>query len=494
MSAPATTAPRRRFAPGVSLRKATARGSLVNGAFLVGLNVLQLARGFIVAGMLTTFEYGVWGVLSVVLVTLLWFRQSGLGDKFVQQDEDDQEAAFQKAFTLEVSGGVLFMLAGAGLVPLLAWVYDEPELVAPGLVVCAIVPALALQSPLGIFYRRMDFVRQRTLQAVDPLLASVVIIALAAAGLGYWALVIGTVAGAYAGAIVALIACPYRLRWNLDRTAIRDYGEFSWPIFLAGGSAVLLGNGLVAAGQATVGLAGVGAIALAATLSQFADRADQAITATIYPAICAVKDRTDVLLETFRTSNRLALLWGVPFGLGVALFADDLVTLGLGPEWEPSIVLMQATGIAAAAHQLGFNWSAFYRARGDTKPIGVYAGVGAAGFLLVTLPLMLAFELDGLAIAILAVEAMLLATRWAYLRRLFPRLRFGRHAVRALAPVVPAVAVVLLLRASGIADERTVLGAFAEALLYCVLVLGVTAVSERPLLRELAGYLRRETP
>ena len=86
---------------GRSLRQHAARGTVVNTVFLVGVNALALARGFLVAGFLTRGEYGVWGVLTISLGTLLVLRQIGVSDRYVQQDEPDQERAFQVAFTLE---------------------------------------------------------------------------------------------------------------------------------------------------------------------------------------------------------------------------------------------------------------------------------------------------------------------------------------------------------------------------------------------------------
>ena len=85
--------------PSGSLRRHTARGTLVNGAFLVGLYTLGLLRGFIVAALLTTGEFGVWGVVIVTFTTLLWLKQVGVGDKLRAATEDDQELAFQRAFT-----------------------------------------------------------------------------------------------------------------------------------------------------------------------------------------------------------------------------------------------------------------------------------------------------------------------------------------------------------------------------------------------------------
>ena len=52
-------------------------------------------------------------------------------------------------------------------------------------------------------------------------------------------------------------------------------------------------------GDLALGLAGVGAIGLAATFAAYADRIDSVITQTIYPAICRVRDRSELLLEVF---------------------------------------------------------------------------------------------------------------------------------------------------------------------------------------------------
>ena len=86
-----------------NLRQHTARGTLVNAAYFVGLYSLGLIKGFLVAAFLTRTDYGLWGVLVIGLGTFLWLKQVGIGDKYVQQDDSDQELAFQKAFMLELT-------------------------------------------------------------------------------------------------------------------------------------------------------------------------------------------------------------------------------------------------------------------------------------------------------------------------------------------------------------------------------------------------------
>ena len=117
MSATASTA-----APAGDLRGLAARGTIVNAAFEIALNSLALVKGFVVAAFLSRSEYGIWGILVVVLVSLLWLNQVGIGDKYVQQREGDQALAFQKAFALELVFNALFRVVLVGALPLVALV------------------------------------------------------------------------------------------------------------------------------------------------------------------------------------------------------------------------------------------------------------------------------------------------------------------------------------------------------------------------------------
>ena len=488
MSASAPT-PTGRPDSSTGLRIRAARGTIVNAVFLTSINTLALVRGFLVAAFLSTAEYGVWGVVLVVLATLQLLRQIGIGDKFIQQDEPDQERAFRKAMTFEVGLSAIALAGGLALVPVLATILGTPEIILPGLVSLLVIPAYALQAPLWIFYREMDFVRQRKLQATDPVLGFLVAVVLLIAGAGYWALIIGIVFGAWAGAFFSLRACRYPLAFAFDRETLRAYASFSWPLLAAGGGAVVVGQGLVIVGEATLGLAGVGIIALASVISQYSDRADQVVTQTIYPTICAVKDRADLLYEAFVKSNRLAVMWGAPFGLGLALFAEDLVAFAIGEKWRPGIGLMQAIGVSVAVHQIGFNWDAFYRALGRTKPIGVAAAIGILAFVAIALPLLATEGLRGLALATLLVEGVNFAVRMFFLRRLFSAFRLLRHTGRALLPSVPAVGIVVLLRLV-VGEESTRLAAASMLALYVLVTIAATAFFERRLLSEMRSYLR----
>jgi O-antigen/teichoic acid export membrane protein len=481
----------RRFDAPAGLRRLAARGTIINAIFLVGLQTLGLLKGFTVAAFLTAAQFGVWGLLVMAVGTLGKLKQAGIGDKFVQQDEGDQEVAFQKAFTLEVvlNGALLLVMLGA--IPLYALLTGQAQIIAPGYLLAAAVPAIALQAPTWIFYRRMHFVRQRSLEAVEPVVSFVVTVPLAVAGFGYWSLVIGVFVGRWTGGLLAARAAPYRLRLRFDRATARDYFSFSWPIFAAGGLTILVPQLSILVGEWKLGLAGAGAIALAGSIVVYTDRVNSIVTQALYPAICAVRDRTELLYEAFVKSNRLALIWGFPFGVGIALFAPDLVRYVLGERWLPAVSLLQIWGLVAAANHIGFNWNAFYRAKGQTRPLATVTAVAVVTLAIAIVPLIEWKGMVGFGYAIGLMAASTLTTRAYYLAKLFPGFNLARHAVRAIAPSVPAAAATLGLRAL-VDTERTPLLAAGELALYLSVTVAATFLLERELLREAVGYLRRK--
>ncbi len=477
-------------AAGPGKRRVAARGVVINSAFFLGLSTLQLLKALIVTRFLTASEFGVWSIVFLAFGLVFALRAIAVINKYIQQDDEDQERAFQKAFTLELGSSAIGFAVLAALAPVLALIYGEDELLVPTLVVALTLPGLALQAPIWVYYRRLEFLRQRLLGAVDPVVSFVVTIALAIAGFEYWSLVIGLVAGAWAGGIVAILFSPYRLRLRFDRGTLREYVSFSGPLLLAVGLGLGIAQLSVFVGDLAIGLAGVGAIGLAATFSAYVERLDSVVTQTLYPVICRVQGQADLMFEVFIKSNRLALMWALPFGIGLSVFSGDLIEFGIGDQWRDAETLLVVFGITSAAVHIGFNWSAFYRAQGITRPEAVVAVITFVAFCLTAIPLVFAFEIEGFAAGIAAMTVVTLAARWYYLLKLFPRLNLGRYVVRAVTPTAVSVAVVLGLRALETGD-RTLALALGELALFIGVNVMLTVVIERRLLREALSYLRR---
>jgi lipopolysaccharide exporter len=471
------------------LRQHAARGVLINSAFMVGIAGLALVQRLIVSRLLSPAQYGLWSVVLLAVLTVLFLKNAGIGDKFVQQSEADQERAFQVAFTIDLALAVACVAFALVALPAFALVYGRPQLIAPGLILSLAIVGNSLQAPVWIHYREMEFARQRLLLAVDPGVTFVVTVTLAAVGGGVWSLVAGAVTGAFCGGAVALALSPYPARLVWDRAAVREYFSFSWPVVVAGGSGMLIAQGAQVSAARISGLAASGGVGVASAISGFADGVDGIVSQALYPAICAVRDRPQVLYESFVKSNRLALLWGMPFGVGVAVFAPDIVHFVIGDKWRFATGVIQAFALVAAFDQLGFNWTAFLRALDLTRPMAILSAVQVAMFFGVALPLFVAFGLTGLAAGWLAFGAVTVMTRTYYLRRLFPQFRMLRHTARAALPCLPAVGAVLALRAV-LPPGHHAVAAVAELAVYVLVTAAASLAGERALLAEVIGYLR----
>ena len=481
--------------PREHLRARTARGALVNAFFLGGAEALALLQGLIVTILLSPREIGLYGVVSATAVTIVGLKRVGIDEAYVQQSEQGQEEEFQKAFTLDLLISCGFALLICAAAPVVALVYGEDELLPLTLAVAYMPIAFAFLAPTWVFFRRMDFVRQRMLLAIVPAVSFLVTVPLAAAGVGVWALVIGPAVGNVVAAVAAVAMSPYRLRLRYDPAARRRYFAFSWPIFVTVLALLVVQQGQVLAFDLDSGIAAAGFITLAWTLTRYADRADQIVTTTVYPAIVAVRDRTATLEELFVKSNRATLAFSLPFCAAFVLFAPDLVEFVIGDEWQPAVVLLQGLAGAAAVQQLGYNWFAFYRARGDSRPQAVESAVLVLGFLGLAIPGLVLWDFEGFVWGRIAAAVLVVAVRTFYVRRLLPGAPLARLALRALVPVLAGCAAALVLRLALWGEERTALQALGELALFGCGTLAATVTFERGLLAELRSLLAtREMP
>ena len=117
-------------------------------------------------------------------------------------------------------------------------------------------------------------------------------VGLAVAGAGYWALVIGLVERV-ARRAPRWRSPPRRTRCGCGGSAatLREYVSFSWPLLASAFAGVVVAQSATLVAEFEVGLAGVGAVALASSIVAYTGRVDQLVTNTLYPAICAVRDR-----------------------------------------------------------------------------------------------------------------------------------------------------------------------------------------------------------
>jgi O-antigen/teichoic acid export membrane protein len=475
--------------PREELRSRTVRGVAVTAAFLVLIDGTVLLQGLIVTRLLGPSAIGLYGIVSITVMSLIALKRGGIDEAYVQQRSGD-EAEFHRAFTLELGVSVAFAVLICASAPILAAIYGESELL-PLTIATAYLPiAFALQAPMWIFFRRMDYVRQRSLQAIGPLVTFAVSVPLAAVGVGVWSLVIGAAAGNAVGATAAIAVSPYRLRVRYDREATRRYLAFSGPVFVAALSILAVQQGQILAFGVIEGVEAAGFLTLAYTLTRYVDRADMIVTAALYPAICELQGRTARLVELFEKSNRVTMMWTLPYSIGLVLFAPDLVGFVLGHRWLPAIVLIQGLAGAMGLNQVGFNWFSFFRAHGWTGPTAWEGVVSVVAFGALAVPGLVLWGSAGFVWGRIAAVAITLVVRARFLRRLLPQVRLAPLVARAVRPVALAAGAALALRLITWGGHRAAGEAIAEVVIFVAVYVLVTLRLDRALIDEVRSTWR----
>lgn len=495
MAEPTPQPTRDRFAfPRTQLRGRTVRGALITAVFLLLIDGLTVAQGMVVTRLLGPELIGLYGIVTVTTMTILALKRVGIDEAFVRQDEDEhaQEEEFQRAFTLELATSALLALALIALAPLIAALYGDARLLGLMAAMAYLPLGFALLAPLWIFFRRMEYGRQRALQAIQPVVSFAVTVPLAATGFGVYSLIVGPLAGYVVAAAVAIKLSPYRLQLRWDPQTTKRYLAFSGWILVATLATLVVQQGQVLAFDVSEGLRYVGFLTLALTVTRYVDRADQVVTATIYPAIAAIQGRTDTLRELFVKSNRATLLWVMPFSAAVVLFAPDLVSFVVGEEWRDAELLIQGLALAGILQHLGFNWFSFFRAHGDTRPPAIEAAVHAAAFCVLAIGGLIAAGVTGFVVGRIAAVAVALVVRRHYVRRMLPGVTLSSIAAPATLAVLPAIAAVLAVRLALWGGDRAAWQAGLE-LAVLAAVFGATAYRrELPLIAELRSSLRQQ--
>ena len=221
---------------------------------------------------------------------------------------------------------------------------------------------------------------------------------------------------------------------------LRGYWSFSAPLLVAGAAGFVMAWSAVLAAKLDLGVAAVGVITLALHGVQLHRSRRPAGHRRAVPGDLR---RQGPHRGAVRVAGQVKPA-GADVG-GAVRGRRDAVRVGSGrascsaSAGTTAVVLLQVYGVTAAVNHVGFNWTAYFRALGRTRPIATETVAAAAVFLAAGIPLLLAFGLPGFAAGIAAQAAAALVLRAYWLQQLFPGFDFLRHAARAFLPTVPAV-------------------------------------------------------
>lgn len=247
--------------------------------------------------------------------------------------------------------GCLFALAGP-----LARLAEAEEAATPLRVLSLAFLALPFEAVFsGVLRRRLAFRRVAVIGVVAVAVGGLLSVALAVAGWGATGLAVGAVAEA--AAIAAGSAFAARDAWRSARVPGGTFGEVGAFCLRIGAGSVLAGLGKLTATLAIARFLGPSATGLYDRARRvtwgFGDLVLNAVTPVVLPALAEARRGGGDFAGPYLVKLQALSLAAWPFFAALAVLAEPVVLLLLGPDWMAAVPLVRAAclfGVALPYH------------------------------------------------------------------------------------------------------------------------------------------------
>ena len=326
----------------------------------------------ILARLLTPEAFGVVATVNMIVSFADVFRDAGFQKYLIQHDFDSIE-------TLDKYTNVAFWTNL--LISIILWaiicIFSNPISIAvgnPGLEMVIIVASASLpltsfsSIQMARFKREFDFKTLLPIRIISVLIPFVVTVPLAFVFHNYWALIIGTVAGNLANAVLLTLKSQWKPGLYYNFNILKDMFWYSWWILLESISVwatTYIDTFIVGLFLSTYYI-GLYKTAMS-TVNQIMGLIIAATAAPLFSALSRLKNDKNALEETYLRYIRAISLVVFPLGIGIWLYKDVVVQILLGGQWTEATDFVGLWGlIYAVTIVLGSYCNSIYNAIGKT--------------------------------------------------------------------------------------------------------------------------------
>jgi len=303
---------------------------------------LRLGSLMVLARLLSPKDFGLVGMVTAVIGVFSLFRDFGLSAAVVQRATVTEEQ-ISTLFWINMAVGVLLGLLSVAIAPAIAAFYHEPHLFAVTAVLALgfLFNAMGIQHS-AILQRQMRFTALAVINTVGMMVGAAIAILGALAGYGYWALVAMTVTLPLATTIGVWLTATWVPGWPHRRVGIPSLMRFGGTLTLQG----LLVYAATNVEKVLLGrFWGADAIGIYGRAYQLinipTDNVNTPAGEVAFAGLSRVKDDPSRLKSYFLKGYSLLLGLTLPITIACALFADDIISVFLGPKWKAATVILR---------------------------------------------------------------------------------------------------------------------------------------------------------
>ena len=307
-----------------------------------GMQGIAFVVGLVLARRLDAADYGVLGMLMVFIAFSQVFVQSGLNTALIQKKDADDED-FSSVFWFSLAVAVVLYLLLFAFAPLLAALMKRPDL-APALRVLSLIliPGALVSIQGAAVARQMLFRKMMLCSLLATVLSGGVGIAMAYAGMGYWALVAQQMTNQVTLAILLLIFVPWKPALHFSWQRVTGLLRFGWKLLVSS----ILDTGYMNLRSLVIGLkyndAALGNFTRGKQFPELVMNAvNGSIQSVMLPVLSEEQDDIPRMKQMMRRSVKGSSFLVLPLMAGLAAVAAPMVTLLIGDKWLPCVPFLQ---------------------------------------------------------------------------------------------------------------------------------------------------------
>ena len=357
-----------------SFRAPVLRGLAWKAASRGVFEISKLVVAVVLARLLTPHDYGIAGMVLVIVAFEPVLSGTALASALVRRDhltEEDRSTVFWTVTGM----GLAFSLLGVALSGAVANFYGDPAVrpLFAALSMCFFISSLGMTQS-ALLVRAMDF-RSLELRAMAGMvLGSALAIAAAARGYGAWALVVQQLAALSTSSLILWVRSDWRPRFIYSRATMRELRGFGTEVsgtlmlfqLTQNADNVLIGRYL--------GANALGAYALAynVILVPFS-RLASPLHEVLYPVFTRLQHDLRRLAAMWLRVVRMVAAVAMPLMAALVVVAPDAVDVVFGPKWHDAIPIVRILAWVGLLFVLqGLN-SIVLQAVGRTRSLFLYA-------------------------------------------------------------------------------------------------------------------------
>jgi len=344
------------------LRQRAIRGGFAKVCSQGTTFTLRVGSLMVLARLLDPKDFGLVGMVTAFTGVLSLFRDFGLSSATVQRVKVTEEQ-ISTLFWINVLVGSILCLFLMAISPVVALFYHEPRLLWVTVVLATgfLFNAIGVQHS-AMLQREMRFTALALAEVISLVFSVIFGIGMAIAGYKYWALVVMTVVSPLVSTIYFWVATKWIPGAPRKAAEIRTLLRFGSTVTLNGlvvnvaynFEKVLLGR--------YWGAEAIGIYGRAYQLINIpTDNLNSSVGEVAFSALSRVQNDRARLRSYFLKGYSFVLALTIPITIACALFANDLISVLLGPKWQSAVPIFRllAPTIVMFAMMNPFSWLLF---------------------------------------------------------------------------------------------------------------------------------------